>query len=287
MSDAPTTVLPSFRLTDRDQRILATIHAYDGLMSLSQLDRLFFSGKGRTQPRYRLRLLQKHGLLAGPHRSMLHRVPRGETLYWLTPNGARVVAGLQGKGLDDIRWQRKPRVSLFAHHLAINEVRIAVTKACEAGSDTELIQWLPESEFWATAEPVCYIDGAGKRRNRRVIPDGFFALKAFRKQHSLGYLVEVDMGTEDNPRFAREKARPGIAYLEEDIFFEQTGLRHGRWLIITSGQKRLHNMKRQLERLEHKRKFLLTAATELDESSILDKPIWWRPGTEKKMPLLP
>ena len=52
------------RLTERDKEMLEAIHAFDGMMSLRQIDRLFFSGKGRTQPRQRMRTLVRQPLRA-------------------------------------------------------------------------------------------------------------------------------------------------------------------------------------------------------------------------------
>ncbi|MBV6396745.1 MAG: hypothetical protein HFACDABA_02345 [Anaerolineales bacterium] len=45
------------RLTERDRLILEAIHAYDGLLSFSQIQHLFFSGKSQTE--YRLKLLNE------------------------------------------------------------------------------------------------------------------------------------------------------------------------------------------------------------------------------------
>ena len=52
---------PAIRMTRRDRQILETIFAFDGMMSLKQIDRLFFSGTGGTWPRERLRALFDNG----------------------------------------------------------------------------------------------------------------------------------------------------------------------------------------------------------------------------------
>ena len=46
---------PPMRLTDRDKRIIETLHAYDGMLGFSQIRRLFFTGK--SQAEHRLKLL--------------------------------------------------------------------------------------------------------------------------------------------------------------------------------------------------------------------------------------
>ena len=79
---------PSLRLTERDRRILETIHAFDGLMSLRQIDRLFFSGRGGTWARERMRALFDHGYVNMPDTANVYRVPLGETIYLLGKKGA-------------------------------------------------------------------------------------------------------------------------------------------------------------------------------------------------------
>ena len=61
------------RLTGRDQRILEAIHAYDGMLSFSQLQRLFFTGK--SQAELRLRLLYHTGYINRPDKDQRRRLP--------------------------------------------------------------------------------------------------------------------------------------------------------------------------------------------------------------------
>jgi hypothetical protein len=98
-------------MTRRDRQILETIFAFDGMMSLKQIDRLFFSGTGGTWPRERLRALFDNGYLNMPDRDNMHRVPPGETIYFLGKKGAAIVAGLQGGLPKDLPWRRQPRRS--------------------------------------------------------------------------------------------------------------------------------------------------------------------------------
>lgn len=102
---------PAIRMTRRDRQILETIFAFDGMMSLKQIDRLFFSGTGGTWPRERLRALFDNGYLNMPDRDNMHRVPPGETIYFLGKKGAAIVAGLQGGLPKDLPWRRQPRRS--------------------------------------------------------------------------------------------------------------------------------------------------------------------------------
>ncbi len=58
-------------------------------------------------------------------------------------------------------------------------------------------------------------------------------------KHHIRYLLEIDRSTEDNPRFFREKILPGLAYIKTKAYEERFGHRSGRWLVVTTGEKRL------------------------------------------------
>ena len=119
----------NIRLTERDVKILETIHSFDGIMSLGQIDRLYFSGKGRTQPRHRMRLLCAHGYVRQPNETMTHQVPWGETIYWLGHKGATLLAGMQGQPPKQFHWRKQPKYSQIAHDLAVNDFRLDIAEA--------------------------------------------------------------------------------------------------------------------------------------------------------------
>lgn len=111
-------------------------------------------------------------------------------------------------------------------------------------------------------------------------PDGCFVLRAGRVQARL--LVEIDRGTEDNPRFARETVRPAVAYLRSDAYLRRFGSRSGRWLVVTTGARRMGNMKRQTELALGKdaRLFYFTTFDRVTPETLLSAPIWHRGGDE-------
>jgi len=63
------------RLTEREKRILEALYTYDGVLSFSQLQRLFFTGKSQTE--LRLRLFYQNGYLTDaqsiPQHEQKHR----------------------------------------------------------------------------------------------------------------------------------------------------------------------------------------------------------------------
>ena len=279
-------------LTQRDIEILATVHAYDGLMSLNQIWHLFFPNcAADVQPRKRLRDLCHNGYLTRPvEEEELRWVPLSETIYWLGRGGASLVAGLQGQSLSGFKWRRKPRFSQITHDLRVNDFRIAVQENCGLNETLSLASWIPESEFASQPDKVAIELPSGKKVKRTVRPDGFFSVERqtrFGRSKSFAFLLEVDMGSEDNPRFAREKVLPGIAYLKSSAYAKRFGTRHGRYLVVTSGERRMRNMKVQTERHSGKGLFYFTTFDAIDKRSILTDPAWHLAGHSEQRGLIP
>ena len=83
---------PPMRLTGRDQHILEAIQAYDGLLSFSQIQRMYFSCK--SQAERRLMLLYQNRYINRPNYDERKRLP--EMAYWLDKRGAGIIASLEG-----------------------------------------------------------------------------------------------------------------------------------------------------------------------------------------------
>ena len=123
-----------------------------------------------------------------------------------------------------------------------------------------------------------------RTRKRNIRPDGYFLLST--PKHFLRYLLEIDRSTEDNPRILREKIIPGLAYIKTKAYEERFGHRSGRWLVVTTGEKRLKNMLRQARRGKAKGLFYFTTYDQLNAATILHTPIWQRADRNEKVPLL-
>jgi len=159
--------------------------------------------------------------------------------------------------------------------------------ACAENEDVSLEQWIPEGEFWAHPDRVEYRLASGQKARRLVRPDGFFVIRKGKQQSRL--LLEIDCATEDNPRFAREKVRPGVAYLRSAAYKQRFGYQSGRWLVVTTGERRLRNMKRQTELAVGKdaQVFWFTTADKITPQSVLTASIWLRGGDDRPSALLP
>jgi hypothetical protein len=213
---------PPMRFTERDRQILEAIHAYDGLLSFSQIQRKFFSCE--SQAERRLMLLYQHQYVNRPNYEERRRMP--EMVYWLDRRGAELVASLSGSAWQDFTWRKEPRWFQVEHDLAVNDFRLNLEESCQANLDVSLESWIPESEFWAHPDQVTYPFGE-RQIKRNIRPDGFFILTT--GSHRIRYLLEIDRSTEDNPRFLREKILPGLAYIRSKVYEERFGHRSGRW----------------------------------------------------------
>ncbi len=287
----PETPQKDIRLTQRDSAILETIHAFDGMMSLDQIDRLFFSGKGGSHPRDRMRALFHHRYVNTPAPQNIHRVPLGETIYYLDARGAEMVAGLLGETLNTFKYRREPRWSLIDHDLGVNDFRIAVLQACQSLSQLRLHSWLTDQEFLAYPDTIEYTSETGKRRRRRIRPDAFFMLKREKtglrqRVEDFAYLLELDRATEDNPRFAREKVLPGLAYLKSQHYQDRFGTPYGRWLVVTTSERRMNNLRSQTRRAGDRGQFYFTTLDKVAAETVLTAPIWLMADSDTPLSLL-
>jgi hypothetical protein len=270
---------PAMRLTERDQRILEAVHACDGMLSFSQIQRLFFNGK--SQAELRLRLLYQHGYLNRLNRQQRLRSP--EMVYWLDKKGAELVGSLNGFQLGELSWRKEPRWFQIEHDLAVNNFRLDLMEACQNNPEINLETWIPESEFWAYPDRVDYIYN-DRKISRYIRPDGFFILTT--DKNRIRYLLEIDRSTEDNPRFLREKILPGLAYLKTRAYKERFGYHTGRWLVVTTGERRLGNMLEQAKRGNAQGLFYFSTYDQVSARTMFFSPIWHRADRDEKVPLL-
>lgn len=270
---------PSMRLTERDTRILEAIHAYDGVLSFSQIQRLFFTGKSQTEQR--LKLLYQNGFLARPEEDQRRRLPG--MIYWLDKKGAELVASLNGTPLPEFYWRKEPRWFQLEHDLTVTDFRLDLFEACRQDAHIGLENWIPESEFWAYPDKVTY-SYQDKKMNRFIRPDGFFMLNL--GEHRIRYLLEIDRSTEDNPRFFREKILPGMAYLKSEAYEKRFGHRSGRWLVVTTGERRLANMLSQARQAKVNGLFYFTTFDKITPETLLQSPIWKRADRKDNVPLV-
>jgi hypothetical protein len=206
-------------------------------------------------------------------------------IYWLGKEGASYVAGLSGQRLNEFKYRKEPKWFTLDHDIAINDFRLAVTNSCEMSPELNLDRWIPDGEFWANPDKVDFKLPSGKRRKRLIRPDGFFSINTHGYRNN--FLLEIDMATEDNSRFIRQKVLPGIAYLKSKVFRERFGDDPGQWLVVTTGQKRLENLLAQTRNALGNQASLFYFSTfhEIQPDIVLNKPIWKRADRGTLLPL--
>lgn len=273
--------IPAMRITPRDARIMEALHAFDGVLSDEQIKRLFFTGT--TQMQLRMRLLFRHGYVARPDRRQRASIPH--MVYWLTEHGAAYVAGLSGTPFKEFAYRGEPKWLQLTHDLAVNDVRITLMEACQASRELVLDEWIPQSVFWAHPDRVEFQFLDGKLGHRYIRPDGYAIVK--NGSYVARLLLELDRATEHNPRFGIEKVVPGIAYIRSDSYRRRFGFNSGKWLVVTTSDRRLQNMKRATELVagSNARLFYFTTLDRVSPHTIVSAPIWHRGGEDSLVTL--
>src|SRR5262249_38147762 len=64
------------------------------------------------------------------------------------------------------------------------------------------------------------------------------------KDRGFAFLLEADRGKESQTRISEDKLRRGYYYLQSDTYKERHGVRFGRFLIVTTGEERMNNMRK-------------------------------------------
>lgn len=267
------------RLMERDKHILETIHAFDGILSFTQIQRMFFTGKSQTEER--LKLLYQNRYLNRPDQNRRRHLP--EMIYWLDRRGAELIASMQGTPFHKFGWRQEPRWFQVEHDLAVNDFRITLRETLQQNPLITMESWIPESEFWSYPDRISYTYN-GKTMQRKIIPDGFFTLTYGKMR--IRYLLEIDRSTEDNPRFLREKILPGLAYIKTKEYEHRFGHRSGRWVVVTTGERRLRNMLQQARRARTEGLFYFTTFDQVQSENLLTAPIWRRADRDEKVPLI-
>ena len=297
------------RFQERDGAILVRIYEYGGVLALRHLKFLFWPHTTLRAMQKRLANLAENSYLDRPTAYQRKTQPIPEPICWLAWKGIIWVAGqnnvvvnrpanegenqmrkLAKRLLDrGIRWLREPRWIQLAHDLAVVDFRLAVEHAVGELPALSLEQWRHESEFRSDGDAVEYQitgrDGKVKQGRKRVYPDSYFVLVDQQRtaQGLLArarFLLELDHATHTNERFGREKVAPGVVYLKSPEYEARFGDNSGRWLVVTTGERRMRNLMRQTHQVAGSgaEAFLFTTFDRLGTVNVLTEPIWWQVG---------
>jgi hypothetical protein len=301
----------------RDGAILWAIYVYGGLLARRHLKQVFWPDATLRAAQKRLAKLVDNGYLVRPtvHQRRTQPIPE-PCIYWLGGKGILWVAAQMGVHVDTpanegenqmrrltqqlrnrgIRWLREPRWIQILHDLTIVDIRFAVERAVGEVPGLRLEVWLHESEFRSDWDTVKYrvTDRDNKVRwmKKRVYPDSYFEILDERRVAQGEFaraklLLEIDNATHTNKRFGQQKVAPGLAYIRSPEYAARFGSNTGRWLVVTTGQRRMRNLMRQTRQVAGTKSgiFLFATFDQLGTGNVLTDPVWWQVGREDPIPL--
>lgn len=243
---------PHHQITERDVGVVESVYKHRYLTA-SQIQTLHFPSE--TTRNRRLRRLTEHDYLEA-----FTVLGISERLFRLTRRGAELVASRLGVEPGDLLWSpstKAPKDYYFMRHFVrLNDVRIALSQACEDGP-AELRGFIPEyyGTRKASGRVVKYVKDVTfdvARPHDRIphTPDAVFSLE--KSGRAALFFLEVDRGTEtlSNPdKGVLKMVRFYLSYLASGGYeryaddFKAETFRSFRALVVTSSEKRLHNMR--------------------------------------------
>lgn len=285
--------LPPFRLTGRDGEILSSLYAYRALTTKQISDLHFVPAEVNPAPPpssrclHRLKLLFHYRFVARTEQPHLLTEGRKPFVVQLDKAGALWLAQQAECDVEELDWQPGESVSpLFLDHLlTTNDVRIAVMRAARRHGYT-VQPWLDDKTLKQAQnkDTVVLTSAGGKKQNAAVVPDGYFVLHT--GTHHYHQFLEVDRATTtgiSGEWGRRTWARKIHAYME----LYRSGTYHARYhtksmrvLCVTTGEKRLQNLKQITEEAGGKARFWYATLKDVLDHDVLVDPIWQTAGQE-------
>lgn len=277
---------PRMALTARDVQVVEAVYHFR-VLRRDQVQALLFPSV-RTAQRALSRLFQ-HGFLARQFLPTAYGEGQSQALYLLDERGADLMAAELGVDRGAVLWTRRNNqvsTPFLDHTLAVNDVRIAIGLAVQR-QGWQIERYLDESQL-KSQEARDYVQvstseqGRERRQRVAVVPDGYFALEFGKRAH---FFLEADQATEANKRWAT-KVKAYLAYWNSGQYQERYQARSLRILTVTTGQKRLANLKETTEEAGGKRIFWFTTFAQVTPERVLTEPIWEMAGSEGVYPLI-
>ena len=306
-----------YRYQERDGKLLDAIFQYGGVLGRRHLRSMFWpnSASPRAMQR-RLSKLKSAGYVEWPTRLQYRIHPCPEPVIWLGFRGALVAASRQNVKVsapknsgeealrklqrdlryEGFRWLREPRWQSLKHELAAVDVRLRIEAAVGEVAHLQLAEWLHENAFLTDMDVVEFEqklrDGTTRKRRKGVRPDGYFMI-VDRNREAQGlpansrFLLEIDMSTHPNRRFAEEKAMPGAAYIGTKAYKMRFGHNSGRWLVVSTSRRRIDKLRSKIAKALDGQSdiFRFTTFDLVETEHVLTSSIWWSPVRTEPVPL--
>lgn len=275
---------PPMRLQSRDMEMLMAVGCEYRYLTSRQVHLLFFGGS-MSQTRLRLTKLYHNGYLDRVHRPTAKG--SAEAVYCLAKRGADTLAAKLDIDRAKLYWQGKKKAlsqGSLEHALRVNDFRVAIRAACERTGAAEIAgEWIDERllrdlkqkvRIPLPSDPDSYVDCP-------LVADGFFGL-GFGNGSCQFFMLEIDLGTESNSRFAL-KVRGYREYLGSGKYSEVFGRESFKALVVTTSPQRAENLMRTARKAGDRNTFWFTDFSQYTQGKELHPerlmgPIWQVPG---------
>jgi hypothetical protein len=259
------------RLEERDEQLLCDLYQHR-FMARGQLEALYFTSTVRCNAR--LRQLFDYSFVK---RYYLPAAPYGaQAIYSIGKNAVPLVARRLEVEADEVaRQQRGTRTPTFIEHtLEVVNIWLCFRAACAQRQDVKIERWLPEilcrHEYDITVNSGSH---SGRWRKEAFKPDAFVRLASQGRFHN--FFVEVDLGHTSSRQFIG-KLLTHQRYLESGLFQEIYGGDEFHTLVITTGPRRLRNLRALVEQ-QNSHLFWLTTFEDARTAGLFGS-IWHRGG---------
>ncbi len=268
-------------LTKRDIQIIEAVYACR-ILRQDQIHALFF-GAAKSASQRRLMLLYQHGYLDRIFLTTRASVQFSAVAYVVDKLGIEVLRSELGYAIGEGKpTSAQSGQQFLAHTLAINDVRVAVTLACQAQGYT-LLTWKSESDLKGDYDRVILSGKSGRRISVSLIPDSYFALNTPRgKAH---FFLELDRGQMGLERF-KTKIEAYRAYIQNGGYTKRYTAKTVRVPSVTLSDARMQGLKRATETVGGTERFWFGVLSQLIPEQIFAGPVWSVAGGEEKFPLI-
>lgn len=256
------------RLTERDLDVLQAVYDYD-VLTTQQLQTLFFPSQHTAYAR--LSLLYQHGLLDRKFLGLYADKMNTPLLYVLDKRGAEVLQAQRGR---EIRWSKRSRtvtITFLEHTLAINQVRVALARACQTAAGFALLRWEGENDLKGDYERVTIRTEGGRNVNVSLIPDSYFILQT--PKGIAHFFLELDRGTMTTKRF-KTKILAYQVYYASGAYQRRYETRSLRVITVTTSAPRAEHLKQLTEGAGGKQRYWFTTLEQITPDKVLATPIW-------------
>ena len=289
------------KLEDRDINTFQAIHEHDGMLTLPQIDSLYWSHTDTTSAaRVRLNKLARHGYLDKLPREKQSKEEKSHPPYWLSEKAARLLAALRYDTPNETMtkaqfakafnlWSPKRNYDMVKHNTWVNEFRLKIEASASAHDQLSLHAWVGERIFQQWGDVVHY--SQEYLQSKKVVPDGYFRIRHPSKEMpgqlvEMAFLLEVDMGSHSHSKMSDEKFIAGRMYLGGGAYEARFGINHGRWLCITRSIERMKNLKETAEDAHCLGLFYFATFDDIQNNNPLLDPIWLIAGQAEKTALI-